>query len=320
MIGARGDVRSAPYRALTLENGALRVTVFPEVGGKIASLYDKRTGREWLVTPEQSNPFRWWPYGTEYNPNQCGGWDEMIPTIIACPYPAEGAYFGIDLPDHGEAWTLPWEDAGSTGECIALALTGRALPYRLQRTMWLEGNTLVLAYKLENSSDSALAYLWAAHPQFACEPGATIHLPANVTEVINVLPLEWGAEFGEPGTRNAWPSFEHEGRAVRQDIVAGASKHGGRKFYLPPDRGPIACGELRQPSGDWLRMTWDASFAPYCGVWIDEGYLNQVPDMAFEPTTGYYDSLTTAYANERYSMLAPGMTVAWERRVQLGSK
>ncbi len=42
--------------------------------------------------------------------------------------------------------------------------------------------------------------------------------------------------------------------------------------------------------------------------------------MAFEPTTGYYDSLATAYANQRCSTLAPGMMVAWELRVQLGSK
>ncbi len=320
MNGGRGGVSNEAHRALTLENGSLSVVVIPAVGGKITSLYDKRAGREWLVTPAQSNPFRAWPYGAEYNPNQCGGWDEMMPTIIACPYPEAGPFHGIELPDHGEAWTLPWEDAGSTADRIALALTGRALPYRLQRTMWLKGDVLHLSYQLENLSEAVLAYLWAAHPQFACEPGAVIRLPDDVAEVVNALPLDWGREFGEPGTRNRWPSFQGENGEVRQDVVADASKHGGRKFYLPPDRAPIAWGELHQPSGDWLHMSWDASFAPYCGVWIDEGYLNQVPDMAFEPTTGYYDSLATAYANQRCSTLAPGMMVAWELRVQLGSK
>ena len=310
------------YESLALENEALRVVVTPEVGAKIVSLYDRRTGREWLVTPEQSgsmtpNPFRAWPYGTEYNPNQCGGWDEMIPTILACAYPGAGAHHGVALPDHGEAWTLPWQDAGSSAGQIALELAGKALPYRLRRTLSLDSDTLTLAYTLKNEGDEPLTYLWAAHPQFACDPGATITLPDDVTEVVNVLPLEWGPEFGPPGTSNPWPNFEAGGREVSQERIAGPERHGGRKFYLPPDH-PISWGELHQPSGEWLRMSWDAGFAPYCGVWIDEGYLNRVSDMAFEPTTGYYDSLAAAWANGRCPVLPPLATVAWELRVQLG--
>ena len=191
------------YRSLALESEALRVVVTPEVGAKIVSLYDRRAGREWLVTPDQTgavppNLFRAWPYGTEYNANQCGGWDEMIPTILACPYPAEGANHGKQLPDHGEAWTLPWQEIGSSEAEIALELSGQALPYRLRRTLSVDRDTLALAYTLENEGDEPLAYLWAAHPQFACDPGATIILPDDVTEVVNVLPLEWG-----PGIRAA---------------------------------------------------------------------------------------------------------------------
>lgn len=311
------------YNSLELENDVLRVIVTPEVGGKIVSLLDRRTGREWLVTPEHTgsvppgtpppNAFRAWPYAAEYNPNQCGGWDEMIPTILACHYPGEGPHHGAELPDHGEAWTLPWADVGSHKNAIDLELTGRALPYRLRRKLSLEGDTLCMAYALHNAGDAPLTYLWAAHPQFACEPGAAIVLPAGVTEVINVLPLEWGAEFGAPGTRNPWPTFEFDGRTVAQDRVAGPERHGGRKFYLPPDR-PIQWGELRQPSGEWLRLSWDTGLAPYCGVWIDEGCLNQVSDVAFEPTTGYYDSLAAAWAT--CPTLRPHATVSWTLHVQ----
>jgi hypothetical protein len=305
------------HQSLELENEALRVVVVPEAGGKIVSLFDKRGDREWLVTPAQSNPFRAWPYGTEYNPNQCGGWDEMFPTILACAYPGEGPYFGAELPDHGEAWTLPWSDAGSTGGQIALELTGRALPYRLRRSLTLHGDSMRMGYTLENCGAAAFAYLWAAHPQFACEPGARIILPDDADEVVNVLPLEWGREYGEPGTRNRWPEFVFGGQTVRQDRVAGPEKGGGRKFYLPVDE-PISWGELRQPSGEWLRMSWDAGFAPYCGVWIDEGYLNKVADMAFEPATAYYDSLLAGCSNGRCATLAAGAAVDWWLRVQMG--
>jgi hypothetical protein len=305
------------YPSLELENQAQRVIVVPEAGAKIVSLFDRRAGREWLVTPEQSNPFRSWAYGTEYNPNQCGGWDEMFPTILACEYPGEGPYFGTPLPDHGEAWTLPWADAGSTAEQISLKMMGRALPYRLRRTLTLEGDTLKMDYALENCGDAEFAYLWAAHPQFACDPGALIVLPDDVDEVVNVLPSSWGPEFGEPGTVNRWPKFERGGQTVRQDQVAASQKGGGRKFYLPVERS-ISWGELRQPSGEWLRLSWDDSFAPYCGVWIDEGYLNKVSDMAFEPATAYYDSLVAGWNNGRYATIPAGEVVSWSLRVQLG--
>ena len=305
------------YKSLELENDALRVVVVPEAGAKIVSLFDKRVSREWLVTPEQSNPFRAWPAGTEYNPNQCGGWDEMFPTILACQYPGAGPYQGASLPDHGEAWTLPWDDAGSTDESIALDLAGVVLPYRLRRVLTLAGDTLVASYRLENCGAGEFAYLWAAHPQFACDPRAQIILPAGATEVVNVLPLEWGPEFGPPGTRNAWPAFERDGETVRQDRVAGPQKQGGRKFYLPVEN-PVSWGKLRQPSGEWLRMSWDAAFAPYCGVWIDEGFLNKTSDMAFEPTTAYYDSLLAGWTSGRYATLAAGHAVSWQLRTQLG--
>jgi hypothetical protein len=305
------------YPSLELENAALRVVVVPEAGAKIVSLFDKRAGREWLVTPEQSNPFRAWPYGTEYNSNQCGGWDEMFPTILACPYPGEGPYGGAELPDHGEAWCLAWSDAGSTAAQIILELAGRALPYRVRRMLSLDGDALQMDYALENCGDAEFAYLWAAHPQFACDPGAEIVLPEDVIEVTNVLPLSWGAEYGEPGTANRWPEFDYNGTMVRQDRVAAPERRGGRKFYLPVER-PIAWGELRQPSGEWLRMSWDAGLAPYCGIWIDEGFLNRVSDMAFEPATGYYDSLLAAWNNGRYAVVPAGAVIRWSLRVQLG--
>jgi galactose mutarotase-like enzyme len=308
------------YRSLELESEALRVVVTPEVGGKIVSLRDRRSGREWLVTPEQSggvppNPFRAWTYGTEYNPNQSGGWDEMMPTILACSYPGTGPYYGRDLPDHGEAWTAPWSELGSTGNEISLEMAGQALPYRLRRTMSLSGDTLVMSYTLRNDGEAPITYLWAAHPQFTCDPGATIVLPDDVSEVVNVLPLEWGPEFGPPGACNPWPAFAVHGQEIRQDRVVGPGKHGGRKFYLPPGL-PISWGELRQPSGEWLRLSWDSEFAPYCGVWIDEGYLNKVSDVAFEPATGYYDNLAAAWPS--CPTLQPQAAVSWTLQVQLG--
>lgn len=301
------------FSARTLESEQVRLVVVPEAGAKIVSLFDKVAGYEWLVTPAQSHPFRLFDYGTEYNSNQPGGWDEMFPTILACPYPAPGPWHGIELPDHGELWTLPWQEAGANDGAIRLSVAGRALPYRLTRTLSLVANEVLFEYELENLGDQPLAYLWAAHPQFAAEPDARILLPGEVSEVINVLPLEWGPEWGPAGTRNPWPAKE----ALRQDVVAAPTRGGGRKFYVPPEE-PIAWAGLALPDGrSRLIMEWDAAALPYCGVWIDEGYLNKVSAVAIEPTTAYYDNLAPAWANGQVAVVAAGGRASWRLRVRI---
>jgi Zn-finger nucleic acid-binding protein len=64
-------------------------------------------------------------------------------------------------------------------------------------------------------------------------------------------------------------------------------------------------------------MEWDAAQVPYCGVWIDEGALNKVASVAIEPTTGYYDSLTTAWQNQRLAKIEAGATATWQITVVL---
>ena len=160
------------FPAYSLESDRIRLVVVPETGAKIVSIWDKQANYEWLVAPKQSNPFRRFEYGTEYNPNQSGGWDEMFPTILACPYPAPGEWYGTLLPDHGELWTLPWQDAASGDGALRLTVTGRALPYRLTRSLsFVTANEILFEYTLDNLGDQSLAYLWSAHPQFAVETG-----------------------------------------------------------------------------------------------------------------------------------------------------
>lgn len=322
---ANGTLRRLSWRGfegLQLESQRVSLIVIPAAGARIVSLVDKRVGFEWLVTPEQSNPFRLFAPNTEYNPNQAGGWDEMFPTILACDYPAPGAWYGTPLPDHGEAWTAEWDGGGTSGDTICLTMEGQALPYRLTRSLsFLDPSTVLFAYELHNLGAETLAYLWSAHPQFACETGARILLPADVTEVINVLPLDWGPEWGSAGTRNPWPVKElPDGAVARQDVVASTERKGGRKFYLPPER-PIAWAGLQQPKrGCELRMEWDAKLLPYCGVWIDEGYLNKVADVAIEPTTAYYDNLATGWTNRRVATLPPGEMCTWQLLVRLDAE
>jgi hypothetical protein len=303
--------------ALILENEFLRTVIVPALGGKIASLLDKRSRLDWLVGPgnRRVQPIE---YGSLWHEQDMSGWDEMFPTIIACNYPGPGALNGRPLPDHGEVWTLPWHVEKANGGTLTLSVEGQALPYNLTRTAdYVEPSTLWLHYQVVNESAEPLVYLWAAHPQFTCGSDGRIVLPSNVTEVINTIPASWG--WGEPETTFSWPEAASlDGTRVHLDKVGPPSLRRGRKFFALPDVHPGWAGVLRTSSGSWLRLDWDPARLPYFGLWVDEGALNHESVAAPEPTTGFYDDLAVAWKKQRVSILAAHATHEWDLLVQLG--
>ena len=71
---------------LGLDSEMHRVVMVPEMGAKIVSLVDKRGGFEWMVGPG-TRPVKPVAYGAWWHEQDMAGWDEMFPTIIACPFP-----------------------------------------------------------------------------------------------------------------------------------------------------------------------------------------------------------------------------------------
>ena len=302
--------------ALALESETIRIVVVPRMGAKLVSLLDKRTGVEWLAGPG-GRPFRPAAYGATFDQQDMSGWDEMFPTITACPYPAPGAYAGVPLPDHGEVWAVPWINLD--GEDLTLAVEGRALPYRLTRRLSLSGpTTLRFDFHLLNLGAEPMPYIWAAHPQFACGTEAQVVLPSAVTQVYNVLTEEWG--WGAFNANLPWPTAQRaDGARLQLDAIGPPTLKRARKFYLLPDQPVGAATLVHRPAGDWLRMAWDAAQVPYLGLWVDEGALNAASVAAPEPATGFYDSLALAWQNQRVAVVQPDAEVTWWLTVQLGT-
>ncbi len=303
--------------AWALENDTLQTVIVPEIGAKIVSLFDERNQLEWLAGPGD-RPLRPVPYGATFTDQDMSGWDEMFPTIIACDYPGQGDRHGVSLPDHGEVWALPWSlDAAHDGR-LSFSVEGRALPYRLTRIAdYSDADTLRLRYQLSNLGTQPMPYLWAAHPQFACDKGADIVLPAQVTSVFNAIDQLWG--WGPSETLMNWPTTSvTDGTEVRLDQIGAPSLNRARKFFVLPEVQVGWAGLIRQPSRDWLRMQWDAHRVPYLGVWVDEGALNPESVAAPEPMTGFYDSLMVAYSKQRVALIEPGDTHRWTLTVRVG--
>lgn len=303
--------------AWSLESDALRAIVVPDLGAKLVSLFDKRCQVEWLADPG-NRPVKRVPYGAIFTDQDLSGWDEMFPTITACEYPAPGMYYGIPLPDHGEVWALPWNLNGLQGDVLNLSVEGIALPYRLSRSLkFSSADALQMDYTLLNFGDEPMAYIWAAHPQFACPEGAEIRLPPHVRTVCNILDASWG--WGDPETSFNWPQATRpDGQLFQLDRVGSASLGNARKFFVTPDTRAGWAEVVSLSGGAWLRMEWNADKVPYLGLWIDEGAISHTSVVAPEPMTGFYDSLAIAWAKKEVTILGPGVTVTWSLSVRLG--
>lgn len=302
--------------ALALSTRALRIVTVPGMGAKIVSLLNLRTGREWLL-PSAARAFVPPGYGASFVDADMSGWDEIFPTTNACVYPS-GAYAGTQLPDHGEVWSLPWDVEDGPEASIQLASTGRALPYRLTRTLRaLSDHTVRMEYVVVNCGEAPFAALWAAHPQFAVDGRTRIVLPPSVLDVVNVYPTE---TWPDVGAVIAWPNAQAaSGETLALDRIGPAERHRCRKFFAPPDK-PLHWAALYQDeAGDWVRLSWDLHAVPYLGIWVDEGVYNAVPTAALEPTTGYFDDLSLACRTERALWLVPDVPYRWYVDVTLGS-
>ncbi len=218
---------------MLLNSPSWELEVRPERGGRIASL--RLRGEELLDQGIGVDD----PSVSDFVAGGAQGWDEMVPNVEAV---------GL-LPDHGEAWRVPWvvEDEGRSA--VLMWCRGRVVPFELRRRIEL-GEQVRVDYTYRNAgAEPHLAY-WCAHPLFRFEEGMEIGVPG-------------GTELSA--------------------LAEGTSTKG----FLP--KGSIDRARLGWPSGTTVELGWDAVLTPYCGVWVCNGDLGGYRQVAIEPATGGND-------------------------------
>jgi hypothetical protein len=144
-----------------------------------------------------------------------------------------------------------------------------------------------------------------------------IVFPEVVREVINTIPESWG--WGPPETVFGWPEgADIEGHPIQTDLYGPPTLRRGRKFFVQPDLHPSWAAVLRRDSGYWLRMAWRPDELPYLGLWVDEGALNHETVATPEPTTGWYDDLSLAFAKGEVLTAPAYAKREWELTVRAG--
>lgn len=163
-------ITTATIRAvLALKGGRWDAAVTPERGGRIASL--RLDGAELLDLGIGVNQ----PTATNFVEGGAWGWDELVPTVDQC------AWDGVALPDHGEAWRLPWRVESASDSSCAMSCEGRLLPWRLERRIIL-GSEVRAEYRLSNLGPADLPGYWCSHALFRYEADMEVDVGARLTQ------------------------------------------------------------------------------------------------------------------------------------------
>jgi hypothetical protein len=311
----KGKWRESVYQGMTSivgENDSLRVEIVPGRGGKIVSLIDLTTSREWVY--RNGVPWRPLRYGMRWEDGDRSGWDEMFPTILACPCPNE-PWQQSWFPDHGEVWTLPWLYE-FTESSVRIWVHGVMVPYIFEKTYTLNGKNLITVYQVQNPTPFPFSYMWCAHNLLAIKPGMKWITDPRLDSVI--YQYSHGNRFTpEPYGRSPYPIAG--GPATDLSIIEQNQGQHAEKFWFERDIAKGVAGILDPETGEALTYLYSSDDVPYLAVWANYGVFTQDYTAALEPATGYLDDLYVAYLMKKVKMVQPYEKKQWDFIVSLDS-
>ncbi len=257
------------YRAITLENEALRVTVLADKGACVYELLHKRSDTDFLWRWERGLRPRDYvasmphPRGN-FQEHFAGGWDEMFPVFGA------GAQMnGLPIGYHGEVACVPWAYAieREDPEEVAVRFEVRTVrsPFRLTRTLRLMRGRpmLFLSETATNEGGIEAAFTWGHHPSFGppfLSADCVIDTGAKKVVAFEGDAYERGRVAAED-QEGVWPHLKgRDGRPVDLSRALGPEAGLSDCFYLT-DFGTPAWAAVRE-KGRGARSGGAASAEP----------------------------------------------------------
>jgi hypothetical protein len=291
-------------QAVVLESDILKVIVLPRRGGKTASILHKPKGFELLAQPSGEYP----PLvpGMDFSKGDACGFDDAFPSIDGEKVMVDGK--AIIYPDHGEIWTMPMEAALGV-DSILLVGESTILPYRYQKEIRLNGDNVCYHYDITHTGGVPFPCLWACHGLTRYEPDMQLLYPSGMAFAQNVLA---GPELGETGV-----SHPLTGGAYNFAAVPAKESRTMVKYYLQGRCPEGRCGIYYPTQGVACEMEFDHTALPYLGFWLTAGGYRGEYNCAFEPATGYYDSISRASKSGTAVVLSPGQTLSFSLSYRL---
>jgi len=271
-----------------LNNDEVELALVPELGAKIISLKNLRTGREWLWHPKDTlKLFKNQP-GDDFSAGPLVGMDECLPTIYPC------SWRGRTLPDHGEVWNQPWQvdQAAWQNGRLTTSIRLKTSPFVFQRTIELHENEVRCNYRLSNLSATEEQFVWALHPLLQLAAGDELDLPDSTRELLN-------------------------GETWVDDVTSAIpTMNCAKTFASPVSEGWAAIKNEKQ--GDRLEFIWDPAENNALGLWLTRGGWHGHHHFALEPTNANNDSLAVAAIRRQCGTIAGYGSTTWVLSLKVG--
>ena len=277
------------FEIFILSNQDVELAVVPELGARIISLKNLRTGREWFWHPDGGRKLFRNRAGDNFAHSPLVGMDECLPTIAPC------SWQGRDLPDHGELWAAAWtlDSDAWEGGALRTTLSLNVSPFDFERTIQLQENEIRLTYRLYNRAATEELYLWSMHPLLQLRRGDQLELPASTRALLN------GANWLDA-------------------LDSTISKANCEKLFASPiSEGRAAISN--PDTGDRLQFEWDPAENNTLGLWLNRGGWHGHHHFALEPTNGEPDVLSAAAQRKRCGVIAPQGSASWQVCIRVGN-
>jgi galactose mutarotase-like enzyme len=268
---------------VTLDNGILRISLTPSLGGTITSLRHLPSGAEVLARtswPTLTDPLALAPDEATWLTRFPGGWPVMFPNAgNACE---DGL---IHHGFHGEGSVSPWE-ADQNDHRLILTRRFRAVPVTMTRRITLTGNRVEVAEVV--TADGPCTVVWGQHVTFG---GDLLIGPATLktsaTQLAACPSYAPPASPLIPGATGAWPCLPgHHG-----PVDIGHPPEGAALLACLMDLGPTPWASLSRADGLSVRLDWTADPWPLAWFWVETGGTTEPPwngqnrMIAIEPCT-----------------------------------
>jgi galactose mutarotase-like enzyme len=230
-------------------------------GGRILSLRNRRTRREWVWRSRRSDRSA----AGRYRPD---GIDECLPGIGACAIEV-GPARRVEIPDHGDAWHRTWSLEAAAEDHLLMSCTLMRGALELTRSIRAVGEgAFEFSYRLINRDGQPMPHGWAWHP--ALRVAEPMRLEARAAQAW----VEYGAgpavhrapqlgPHAPPPDRVGWPWLRQG--TVQHDLACLDPTRPARDklVFRTEELGPVA---LVARDGTRLTMHPDPATTPYLAV------------------------------------------------------
>jgi len=289
-------------RALILENASLRVTILPELGGRIWSIVYKPLDRGLLWHNPRVPPSKV-PFGACYDDVWSGGWDELFPND------APGVILGERYPDHGEVWSIEWdwqEELSKDSATLALSCNTPISACRIEKRITLRAGepSLHTEHRLTHTGRDEFPFLWKMHPAFRVSPDCRIDFPPMTVE----LEPGWLASLRGAPLRFPWPYADTpEGRIDLRQVPPERSRRAC--FFYGTGYREGWCAITDTASGLTCGVIFSPEVFPTCWLFASFGGWRSHNVAIVEPSTTYPFEIEKAIERGAAPILGPGATI-----------